>query len=170
MDSLVTKIDDSIDEMKLLVNSLKDDYIPDRITQGLEIFEEKLRLIQASFKLDSKRKLDPISKTQTFLVNTVKVIQENQKLLKSGSKDLQLEMKKIQKTNQLEAAVMEKMHSKLEVSLKANIGKVEAIPDLIQRKIKESSKALLDSMPPSCDEPDSARLMRNQFKMSGFEM
>jgi hypothetical protein len=45
MDSLQAKVDDSLDEMKLVVNSLKDDYIPDRISQGLEIFEDKLRLI-----------------------------------------------------------------------------------------------------------------------------
>jgi hypothetical protein len=61
-------------------------------------------------------------------VNTVKVIQENQKKLTNGSKDLQTEIKKMQKSSQIEYAVLEKMHNKIESSLKA---RVDSIPELI---------------------------------------
>lgn len=61
-------------------------------------------------------------------MNTVKVIQENQKKLTNGSKDLQTEIKKMQKSSQIEYAVLEKMHNKIESSLKA---RVDSIPELI---------------------------------------
>ena len=44
------------------MNTFKDDIIPERINRTLEIFEDKVKLLQAAIKLDSKRKLEPITK------------------------------------------------------------------------------------------------------------
>lgn len=42
----------------------KDELVPDRINHTLEIFEDKIKLLQAAIKLDLKRKLEPMNKTQ----------------------------------------------------------------------------------------------------------
>ena len=55
-------MESEVDEMRLSLKQIREDYIPSRIEQGISIFEDKLRLIQASFKLDTKRKIDPLTK------------------------------------------------------------------------------------------------------------
>jgi hypothetical protein len=62
MNMLQASMDAKINALDKLIRSVIDEILPSRITKGLEIVDDKLKLLNAQTKMQTKKKLDPIAK------------------------------------------------------------------------------------------------------------
>jgi len=62
MNMLQANMDAKINALDKLIRSVIDEILPSRITKGLEIVDDKLKLLNAQTKMQTKKKLDPIAK------------------------------------------------------------------------------------------------------------
>lgn len=62
MNMLQASMDAKINALDKLIRSVIDEILPSRITKGLEIVDDKLKLLNAQTKMQNKKKLEPIAK------------------------------------------------------------------------------------------------------------
>lgn len=112
------KVDQELDGFSRQMLHFKDELVPDRINHTLEIFEDKIKLLQAAIKLDLKRKLEPMNKTQESIKQILLRMDEQKNKSQADKKELQTKFEKMESTTgNLKEALLMQVQRKIEEQL-----------------------------------------------------